>query len=77
MQYQVRTYLVTSFAHIGACLSKVHKLWAIFVRDACGIGNFLVKESGQVSSTVMGTRESSLFERISDMGRVGGAGFAV
>ena len=37
---------------------KVHKLWRIFVRDACGIGNFLVKESGQVSTTVMGTRES-------------------
>ena len=53
-------------------MSKVHKLWGIFVRDAaCDIGNFLVKESGQVSTTVMGTRES-FFRRIADMGRVGG-----
>ena len=56
--------------------------WSMFVESpqivrricqgcACNIGNFLVKESGQVSTTVMGTRES-FFRRIADMGRVGG-----
>ena len=69
MQYQVRTYLVTSFSHIGACLSKVHNLWVIFVRDACDIENFLVKESGQVWTVVMSTREC-LFGRIGDGGGV-------
>ena len=45
---------------------KVNKLWGTFVRDACNIENFLVKESGQVSTTVMGTRECPLFGRIAD-----------
>ena len=67
VQYQVRAYLVTSFSHIGACLSKVHNLWVIFVRDACDIENFLVKESGQVWTVVMSTREC-LFGRIGDGG---------
>ena len=69
VQYQVRAYLVTSFSHIGACLSKVHNLWVIFVRDACDIENFLVKESGQVWTVVMSTREC-LFGRIGDGGGV-------
>ena len=62
---------MTSFSHIGACLLKVNKLWGTFVRDACDIGNFLVKESGQVSTTMMGTRECPLFWE--NCGRMEGA----